>query len=555
MVTAVLIVATALSGCSKSTNDPNSGSTKTSPTPGTTTNAEEGESSDIWEFGSSELSFSAFQLYNWQDFPATMDDNPFWKYLKENKKLNIKSVLGSSNNLQLMATMMANDNLPDLIHGDRNHPDFLKLYKEGKLVALDDYMEKYPNLKKWLSSEAADLLRSPDGKLYQFPNYYTTIPNGAAGYVVNKKIYKELGSPSLETMDDLYAYLVKVKEKYGNEIVPFEPDQAANANGIGLIYTGHKENSYYRSLSSGTIAVVDDANNKLSSLYTDPAFRESQKFVSKLYREKLISQDMFTAVDRAGIQERVLTGRVAIYAASSPLTWAMQGDTELSAKDPDAGYFVTWPIHKAGLDKNKIFTGSWDKLGWNVNVITTAAEEPEKIFAWLDWMTGPEGMATQYFGPEGGNWNGFDENDRPIFTDTYNKAEVAKLETDNVPVIIVGNTTYIDPIKMDYEMAKPEAERSWLLTNQEAVTWRTTNDATALATNLTPQAGTDLADIDVNVREIFAQALSASATAKSDADVDKILDQAQEDSLAVGYGELLEWRTEQWLKNKELLGE
>ena len=90
---------------------------------------------------------------------------------------------------------------------------------------------------------------------------------------------------------------------------------------------------------------------------------------------------------------------------------------------------------------------------------------------------------------------------------------------------------------------------------QESITWKTHIDHTALGTNLVPEAGTELADISVNVVDIFQQALSASATAKSDADVDKILDKAEQDAVALGYNELLEWRTQQWLKNKELLGQ
>ena len=114
---------------------------------------------------------------------------------------------------QKLSAMMASDDLPDMIWTDRNHPDMERLRKEGKLVAYDDYLDKYPNLKTWMGD--LNMLRSDDGKLYMFPNWYSSNPYGNAGYVVNKKIYKELGEPPLETTDDLYDYLVKVKDKYG----------------------------------------------------------------------------------------------------------------------------------------------------------------------------------------------------------------------------------------------------------------------------------------------------------------------------------------------------
>lgn len=551
LLTALLLLATVFAGCSKSTTDVQPGSTKNTDT---NNNAEQQPAEDVWQLGDSELAFSAYTHYGWQDFPVEMEDVPYWKFLKENKKVNITTRLAQGNHNQLMTTMIADNDLPDLIYGDRFDRDIMKLYEAGKLVPLDDYMDKYPNLKKWLDSKSADLLRFPDGKLYQFPNWYTSQPNGSAGYVVNKKIYKELGSPALETMDQLYDYLVKVKQKYGEEIIPFEPDRAIDRQGLGILYTGFKENAYYRSLNANLLAAVDDEKNELTSIFKDPALRESQKFVSKLYREKLISQDMFTIVDRGPVQEKVMSGRVAIYAGTTPMVWASVADQALSQADPDAGYFMIWPIHKAGLDKNKIYTNGYDKLGWNVSVITTAAKDPEKIFAFLDYNTSPEGMTVQYFGPEGGNWKGFDENEQPIFTDTFNPLEVAEIQTANDPVMISGNTSYIDPVKVKFELTKPEEEQNWQTRYQHSITWKTHIDQTALASKLSPEQGTDLAEIALNVDDIFLQAFSASATAKSDEEVDKILDQAEKDAEAVGYYDLLQFRQERWLENKKVLG-
>ena len=87
-----------------------------------------------------------------------------------------------------------------------------------------------------------------------------------------------------------------------------------------------------------------------------------------------------------------------MYAASSPTENAMNAHAELTAKDPEAGYFMIWPIHKEGLDKNKIFPGTYTQLGWNVSVITKSAKDPEAIFAFLDWYTGPEGQSVLMWG-------------------------------------------------------------------------------------------------------------------------------------------------------------
>ncbi|QNK56008.1 extracellular solute-binding protein [Paenibacillus sp. PAMC21692] len=549
----VVALTAALAGCSGNSNG-EGGSAKPSPTntakAGEKDNA--GESEDApWVFGSEPLEFTAYTHYGWQDFPEKMEDVPLWKYLKENKQVNIKSIQAKGNHAQLMSTMMASGDLPELIYGDRYNPDIERLIDNGKIVALDPYLDKYPNLKKWLDPQLMDLLRSKDGKLYKFPNWYTNKSTNTAGYVVNKKIYNELGQPPLQTMDDLYAYLGKVKEKYGDEVVPFEPDRTVDGQGIGVLYTGFAEGNNYKSLSSDVQGVIKD--NKLTSLFMDPSFRESQKFVSKLYREKLISQDMFTQ-DRGKVLEKLMTGRVAVYAGSGPTTYASQAHNELIKTDPEAGYFMIKPIHKAGLDQSKIHPGGYDRLGWNITTITTEAKDPEKIFAFLDWLTGPEGMTIQFFGPEGGNWKGFDENEQPIFTDQYDPAQVTEIQALNDRVMIVGNTSYIDPAKMKYENAKPPEEQNWSARYQSTITWPSANDITALNNKLNPEPDSELGDIRQKILDLITQVLAESATASSDEKVDQILDKAQADAESYGYNKLLDWRTEQWLANKKTLG-
>ena len=86
-----------------------------------------------------------------------------------------------------------------------------------------------------------------------------------------------------------------------------------------------------------------------------------------------------------------MTGRVAVFAGASPTTMAGEAHPELIKQDPDGGYFMIWPIHKPGLDKNKIYPGTYTSFGWNAAYITTAAEDPEGIFAFLDWYTGRKG--------------------------------------------------------------------------------------------------------------------------------------------------------------------
>lgn len=567
IVAAILVLSTVLAGCtgSKSGNE-----TTPTPTPAPTSQSggdsnEGSDNGDKWVLGAKPLEFTMYPHYDSGDFPP-WESTPAGKWLKENKQVNIKFISPGGESAQKLSTMIVGGELPEVIWADRNHPDLEKLREEGKLVPFDDYLDKYPNLKTWMGD--LNILRHDDGKLYMFPNWYTGRPMGNAGYVVNKKIYKELGSPKLETTDDLYDYLVKVKEKYGSSIIPFEPHRAVDSQGLGVLYSafGEDNQALYTYLNGNVMAVPN--GDKLTSLFTDPIYREATKYIAKLYREKLISQEAFNQTEDM-VEEKVLNGKVAVFAGSSPTDFASKAHNILTTgviseedkeikldniqADPDAGYFMIWPIHKPGLDKNKIHPGTYTSLGWNAAYITTAAKDPEAIFAFLDWYTGPEGMNLQFFGPEGKNWDGFDADGKPNFTAQYDALEVAKIQDENSPIQFVGNTSYIDPAKMKYENSRPEEEQNWAARYQSSITWPTQYNVTEFI-NLNPPPDSDLGIIRQSMVDLYLEAWANVVTnSKDDADVDRILDKLQADAEKIGYDQLLEFRTEKWQANKAKL--
>ncbi|MBJ6363229.1 extracellular solute-binding protein [Paenibacillus sp. GCM10012307] len=550
LASVMLVLATVLAGCSsntgKTTNQPATGQTEGNKTSDNKGNDEQTSTDGKWEFGSEPLEFSMYGHYSWYDVPA-WDSTVAGRWLKDNKKLNIVPVSAGGNHEQKLSTMIASNDLPDVIWMDRG-AEVERLRDMGMLVPFDDYLDKYPNLKTWMGKDL-NMLRSEDGKLYQFPNWYTGRPNGNAGYVINKKIYEELGSPKLETTDDLYNYLVAVKAKYGNSVTPYEPHLAKDQQGLGVLYTAFGEDVLYSYLNAALRAIPKDG--QLTSVFKDDTFREAQKYISKLYRERLISQDAFTqTIDQ--IEEKVMQGRVAVFASASPTVIAMNAHQEMVKKDPNSGYFMIWPIHKEGLDKNKIYPGTYTSLGWNVSVITTAAKDPEKIFAFLDWYTGPEGQSLLFFGPEGKNWKGFDADGYPNFTPEYDAEEVLQLQKDQDPIMWNGNTGYIDPAKMKYESTLPADKQNWAARYQSEITWKTQANATEFV-NMDPAPDSDLGIIKQRIDDIFTQAYAESVMAKSDEDVDRILDKAEKDAEASGYSQLLEFRTEAWNRNKALL--
>nr|WP_229263990.1 extracellular solute-binding protein [Cohnella cholangitidis] len=509
-----------------------------------------GREGKLFEFGAEPLDITFYAHYSNYKMPQWGAD-PSSKWIQDHMKINIQAVSAEGNGAQKLQKMIAGKQLPDLIWGQRDS-DLERLREAGLLVPLDEYIEKYPNLKRWAGDKILNLLRAPDDKIYFFPNYYTDKPHGNAGYVVNKRIYKELGSPKLETTDDLYDYLKRVKSKFPG-VVPFETGLANEGHGIDQLFSAFKENNF-----SFTSNYAVTSGDRMVSIYKDEGFRESAKYVAKLMREGLMTQNALTQTADQ-VSEKLSQGLVAVYASADPIKMAMPADAEMSKNNPDDGYFFIEPIYKKGLDKSKIYPGTYNLLGWNVTAITTSAQNPEAIFAMLDWMTGPEGSSVQMWGPPGpdGYWDGFKEDGiTPRFTAKYaeDPEGLARIQSVSGDLIWVGNTAFLDQTKSDYEATLPEDKRNWSTYWQHKVTWKSQGDATPFM-NLHPMPDTEEGIIHRRIKDIWLEARADAMFGTSDQEVIDILDEAHDKSMEVGFQRYLDYITAKWHANLKTLNE
>lgn len=543
-IAAGALAAVMLAGCSDS-NGPEGGIETFRP-PGES--SEPRREDGLYELGKEPLHVTFYGHYSSYTMPPWGAD-PSSRWIRDHKNIYVTAVGSEGNGRQKLQKMIAGKQLPDLIWGQLDS-DLERLREAGMLVLLDEYIEKYPNLREWAGDRVLSLLRSPDGKIYYFPNYYTSKPYGNAGYVVNKRIYRELGTPRLETTDDLYRYLKRVKE-YDPSIVPFETGLALEGHGIDQLFSAFKEENYsftrYYAVANG---------DRMTSIYKDEGFRESAVYVARLMREGLMTPDALTQTDDQ-VSEKLMEGRVAVFASADPMRVAMTAHAKLSKENPEDGYFFIEPIYKEGLDRRLIYPGTYNLLGWNVSAITTAAADPEAVFAMLDWMTGPEGSAVQMWGPPGPNgfWNGFKEDGRtPLFTWRYieDPEGLARIQEVSTDMIWAGNTTYIDTVKSEYEMTLPEDRRSWATYWQTKITWKSQGDDTPFI-RLHPMPDTEEGHIYRKVKDIWLNARASAMFGQSDEEVLAILDEAHEASMEAGFQTYLDYITRRWQENLKAL--
>ncbi|WP_159882059.1 extracellular solute-binding protein [Paenibacillus puerhi] len=544
LMSGLLSTAVLLSGCSKEEEAP---ITTTSNTPA----SEKGDVSDI-QAKVKPVEFSLYVNYDWYTSPTWLE-RPQGKWITDNLKVKVEPVQSNGAAAQKLNAMIVSGNLPDVIVLDRGK-DFERLQSAGKLVALDPYLEKYPEFVKTIGEETLNMLRSSDGKLYQIPNWYISgnNGNGNGAYLVEKKIYKALGSPKLETWEDLEAYLKLVKEKYPS-IVPLdfgEVRDGADVQMLGMLYSGADNDRTPAFISPGAGQVFGvPSGNELISVYKDPAFKDAALFSSKLFRESLTSKDLFVQT-RDQVLEKLKKGKIAVFGAYDSVVEGIgrEANNQLKAVDPEDGYDVIWPVHKSSVDKNKVFPSGYNTLGWNVNVITTAAKDPEAIFSYMNWATSPEGQQVLFFGPQGLFYDKV-ENGVPIPNEAYIKRDPKKYDELKIGEYNwYGNTSYVDTAKAAREKLLPTEAQDWTTLAQANVSFKTSKNMTEFS-NLDPAPNSEEGIILQRLKDQYRQVVPKILFAKSDEEVNTLIAQADQEATRLGYDKVLKWKTAKWQEN------
>ena len=136
--------------------------------------------------------------------------------------------LGYQSEQEVVGSILASGQLPDFI----NVSDMNKLYEGGYLIAWDDYIEKYPNIKELYTDEEWDSFRQNDGHIYWanvFNRFYqkdtTTVSTGQA-FWIQARVLEAYGYPKIETLDQYFELLEKFAKDHpqlpnGTNVIPY----------------------------------------------------------------------------------------------------------------------------------------------------------------------------------------------------------------------------------------------------------------------------------------------------------------------------------------------
>lgn len=410
--------------------------------------------------------------YSYQGSVKPWGEDAASKYMNEKFNIKVNYSCPEADADSKLNLMISSDDLPDVIILDRN-ANWLKLINLGKLVDINTLKYEGCSFDEDILESTQKLL-SVNGGLYGIPNWARKAATGGnMSWMVNHDVYEQLGSPELKTLEDLHQFMLDAKDKGvktsdDQSIFPWLPRQDDNG-----FYT---VSAIYRSYGNPNLIDTywSQADNDVKLAVYDDNYIAALKIANQWYKEGLFPETTYTDSNDQFV-EKLSNGRAAITYYDFSQDDTNHFRTLLQEKDGNTYDLLGWelkdsPIYPAADGVDYVYGEEGGTVGWNVNCITTKAENPQRIFDLYTWMLTKDGSINMMYGPEGGLWEGKDEEGNPILKKpeeelTSDEKNAAGCWFWSQP----AHSDNVDLTKYAVNEQQPEGSRSWVISIQDHV--------------------------------------------------------------------------------------
>ena len=332
----------------------------------------------------------------------------FAKVVKDRFNLELNIIAPQVAGNELYATRAESGNLGDIVIVDKK--DFSDLLEAGLVRDISDKLPECENIMKF--QDQIDVynkgLTGQDGVYYGIPSEMTdTSPTSLTDDVIYSSpmlrwdLYKEVGKPKMETLDDLLDVLAQIHEVHaenenGDPAYPLTlwADWDGNDNMIGIANIVQLTTWYGEKIKQSAILKPD---NTFSPIYDrENAYYKIAKFLNKAYQMGLVDPESGEQ-NWDSVMNKLSTGR-------ADLMWYSWETGFWNSVDRlnDGTAFIFIPVgdqlYYADADR---YYGSDRMFGIGSQV---EGEKYDRIMAFLDWYASPEGATFQHAGIEGLNY-------------------------------------------------------------------------------------------------------------------------------------------------------
>jgi len=301
------------------------------------------------------------------------------------------------------ALYFASGDLPDLIAGGSfSASELLDYGSQGQLIALNDLIEKYgPNIKTAFSEvpDAKAMSTSSDGNIYGLPLINQMPRDMHVRYWISKPWLAQVGMEVPTTLDEFYQVLVAFKEEDANangdpdDEIPVSGYSGGTVDGLILNALGVNVRG-----GSGGFAITATFDGTVYCMNTSEAYKEYLKFMHKLYKEKLLDNDLFVQTleqfNAKGHENKlgVFTSAASYMTCGNDIGWE----------------YTQFDALTSHMNSRKMVSAS---TGVSIGqaVITSANKYPEATLRLLDYCFSEEGSRVCRNGEEGVGWGWVDK--------------------------------------------------------------------------------------------------------------------------------------------------
>lgn len=333
------------------------------------------------------------------------DDNEIQEKIAELTGVKVKETwLTGQTAEEAVGTLIAGGEYPDFIDGGDG---MAQLYNAGALVALDDYIDDYPNIKNYFTEQEWDQLRQDDGHIYwiqQFGNIHgeeKTCTHNDEAFWIQTRVLEWAGYPEIKTMDQYFDLI----ERY-NEANPTMEDGTEN-----IPYTILCDDWRYFCLENapqfldgypndGSV-IVDPDTLKVVDYNTTPTAKRYFQKLNEEYQKGIVDPESFTQTYDEYIA-KLSTGRVlGMIDQWWDFAYTAEDAIKQQGLDEQGCQYVPLPITiEEGM------TNQWHNSGGVLNVasglaITVSCEDVEGALQFIDDLLGQEIHDLRFWGIEG----------------------------------------------------------------------------------------------------------------------------------------------------------
>ncbi len=397
---------------------------------GTQTNEETDEGTDSSDETDSTVDPGDLTTIQWYvDLPFYNFGGPGWgqdlvsKTIQEKAGVNINFQVPATDGGEQLSAMLAGGDVPDLMTiEDRNL--LHQMIREDYLISYNDLSGEFSGQLEESLALRPDVYdfwaSSVDGKTYGMPNYpysQADVPEGSSfvanrAFVIRKDIYEAVGSPEVESVEDLFNLFETIKSDVGTY----------DGKNLIMLQTYEGVTDSIWSVSQYFATPVESETGEYVYDMTQSQFKEGMSFLNQAYRAGYITADNFSDT-RDLVVEKISSGQVvSAFVAPQDFKDAFGA---LYDTDPEAVYM---PLVVKNSQNEDPVLSDISGMGWLLTAISADSEHHEDIERLLGYLLSNEGIINMTFGIEGVTYEVADDGSYAM-TDEY-QAAVDAQDTD-----------------------------------------------------------------------------------------------------------------------------